>query len=145
MAHNALVNGVLGELKLTACNFLANVIDDSHGMTLYLKRIFPTQYSGVFCTVRGRTLAVSRTRKRDRGTSISCRASAPAHGSVARLSWSYAFSATAWKTTNRPSWRLRMLFSNLAFAVGPISKCSPSGRGLDRCSVSTTARNHSND
>lgn len=47
MAHNTLVNGVLGEFELTACNFLANVIDDCHGMTLYLKHISPTQYSAV--------------------------------------------------------------------------------------------------
>src|SRR2546425_217381 len=59
MAHDTLVNGVLGELELTACNFLANVINYCHGMTLYLKRISPTQYSGVSCTVRGRTLGVS--------------------------------------------------------------------------------------
>jgi len=37
MAHNTLVNGMLGELELTACNFITNVIDDWHGMTLYLK------------------------------------------------------------------------------------------------------------
>src|SRR5262245_42061972 len=49
MAHDTLVNGVLGELEQTACNFLANVIDDCHGMTLYLKRISPTQYSEVSC------------------------------------------------------------------------------------------------
>jgi hypothetical protein len=42
MAYNTLVYGVLGELELTACNFLANIIDYCHGMTLYLKHISPT-------------------------------------------------------------------------------------------------------
>jgi hypothetical protein len=31
-----LVNGVLGELELPTCNFLANVINDCHALTLYL-------------------------------------------------------------------------------------------------------------
>ena len=31
MAHDTLVNGVLGELELTTYNFIANVIDDCHG------------------------------------------------------------------------------------------------------------------
>ena len=44
MAHDSLVNGVLGELELTACNFLANVIDECHGMTLYLNLTAPIQY-----------------------------------------------------------------------------------------------------
>src|SRR5262245_44727793 len=59
MAHDTLDNGVLRELELTTCHFLANVIDDCHGMTLYLKRISPTQYSEVSCTVRGRDIMIS--------------------------------------------------------------------------------------
>src|SRR5918911_1138627 len=95
MAHNALVNGVLRELELTACNFLANVIDDCHGMTLYLKRILPTQYLGVSCTVRGRTLALTCCRKRERRRRGGWRQSGAVRGSAtddenARLSCSRA-------------------------------------------------------
>ena len=44
MAHDTLVHGVLGEFELTTCNFIANVIDDCHGMTLYLNLTSPTHY-----------------------------------------------------------------------------------------------------
>src|SRR5215471_5001507 len=87
MAHDTLVNGVLGELELTACNFLANVIDDCHEMTLYLKHISPTQYSGVSCTVRGRTPALSRAQWLERRRSGSYWASAPAPCWAGRTSW----------------------------------------------------------
>src|SRR5262245_27435234 len=80
MAHDTLVNGVLGELELTACNFIANVIDHYHGMTLYLKCLSPTQYSGVSCTVRRRTPGVSCCRKQPR--SGGCRESADARRSA---------------------------------------------------------------
>jgi hypothetical protein len=62
MAHDALVNGVLGELELTPCNFLANIIDYGHEMTLYLNRSLPTQYSGVSRAVRRRTPGLEPTR-----------------------------------------------------------------------------------
>jgi len=45
MTHDTLVNGVLDELELTTDNFIANVIDDCHGMTFYLNRTSSTQYS----------------------------------------------------------------------------------------------------
>jgi hypothetical protein len=35
MTHDTLVNGVLGKLELTTCNFVANVIDNCHGTRLY--------------------------------------------------------------------------------------------------------------
>src|SRR5262245_55451300 len=44
MAHDTLVYGMLGELELTTGNFLANVIDDCHRMTLYLNLTSPTHY-----------------------------------------------------------------------------------------------------
>ncbi len=45
MAYDTLVNGVLGELELTTCNFIAHVIDHCHELTLYLNLTAPTQYS----------------------------------------------------------------------------------------------------
>jgi hypothetical protein len=36
MADKALINSMLGELELTTSNFLADVINQSHDMTLYL-------------------------------------------------------------------------------------------------------------
>src|SRR2546426_12369199 len=40
--RDSLINGVPGELELTTCNFLANVIDDCHGLILYLNLTSPT-------------------------------------------------------------------------------------------------------
>jgi hypothetical protein len=99
MAHDTLVNGVLGELELTACDFLANAIDDCHGLTLYLDLPSPIHYfrDVLHCEMPNSAVEIAPHRSKARGGLSTAKSlgiianvglcfSNPLHGILIRLS-----------------------------------------------------------